>query len=600
MGAAIKLPAFFRRRMAAEAWANVARRQNPFDSSSPPPGVVPPLASDPKALMGADPGEGFWRRDRPRARVRTTVRVENFLLGHREHCSMCSSLPRPSPGGDPDQLVARMHSHLHPDCYANDLLHYLAYGYAPHLLREPEPFDLPNSSSVLAPDPGMLAAWDKQALPFAHSSPVPARFVSPLLCASRRSLSTGKLKKRICFDASRRLNDCVAPWPLRYADLRHFLELVRPRDFVSSLDLQSFYTHLPLHRSAQRLCQFRPPPHSASAASVGPGLAREFLVVPMGLRTACAFASAVSGEALAIIRARLRRVGVDDRGSAFIDDFNFAAPSANESARQLMVATATVKWLGLPPSASKTQAPTRQPTVLGAGVDTDRREIFARSVHIDEAERRVILLQRSSRWKRKSLQEAAGILLWLSAFIRGAGPHLRPIWDATAGGRWRRRTADAVLSLQWWRGALDRLRKRRGVSRWIADTSPFVAVSDASGDIGCGIATAARRCAHRWTPDELKMSMPAKELFPIVRYAQRHPEELAGRLALFGTDSITNVFALNAGSSRGSDSQQLLLQLSDLALRHDFEPAAVWVPREHNQLADDLSKFVLPADPLLP
>ena len=96
------------------------------------------------------------------------------------------------------------------------------------------------------------------------------------------------------------------------------------------------------------------------------------------------------------------------------------------------------------------------------------------------------------------------------------------------------------------------------------------------------------------------MSVPAKELFPIVRYAQRHPEELAGRLALFGTDSITNVFALNAGSSRGAESQKLLVELSELALQHDFEPAAVWLPREHNQLADDLSKFVRPAAPLLP
>ena len=89
-------------------------------------------------------------------------------------------------------------------------------------------------------------------------------YVSPLVCATRRSLATGEIAYRVCFDASRELNERIEKWPIRYADLRHILMLMRDNDWVSSIDLSSFYLHMPLHMFAQDYLQLRDPYTCAS------------------------------------------------------------------------------------------------------------------------------------------------------------------------------------------------------------------------------------------------------------------------------------------------------------------------------------------------
>lgn len=124
--------------------------------------------------------------------------------------------------------------------------------------------------------------------------------------------------------------------------------------------------------------------------------------------------------------------------------------------------------------------------------------------------------------------------------------------------------------------------------------------TDASGDWGCGAWVGEALFHHRWSEEQLQWSMPHKELFPLIRLCANMGDQLRGKLVVMATDSITNVFAINAGSSSSHLCNDLLMELADLERRFGFESVAVWLPREFNAVPDCLSKGVISGLPLCP
>ena len=286
--------------------ANILTRRNPLFHRPPDASIPqPPLATDPAAVSAADPFRDFWRFERKPQRVRTSVQVDKFILAHYDICADCrtyvGTFRRQLTAWRRDRLVKQMHSILHPECYAHHLFHSLAYGHMPAFRHLPPKFDFANYPSVFSGGEGMRMAWIKQLkLPWVFHRGKSPMYVSPLVGATRRSLATGDVAYRVCFDASRELNDRIEKWPIRYADLNHILMLMRDHDWVSSIDLSSFYLHLPLHRLAQDYLQLRDP---------FSGELLTYAVIPFGITSAPAFASMVSAVVLKILKHRALSLG---------------------------------------------------------------------------------------------------------------------------------------------------------------------------------------------------------------------------------------------------------------------------------------------------
>ena len=91
-----------------------------------------------------------------------------------------------------------------------------------------------------------------------------------------------------------------------------------------------------------------------------------------------------------------------------------------------------------------------------------------------------------------------------------------------------------------------------------------------------------------------------KELHPVELVARVLGPRLQGCLVVFATDSITNAYAMNSGSSTSPAGNVKLKTIAGVERAHGFETVAVWLPREFNAVADALSKGVLTGLSLIP
>mmetsp|Transcript_9642 Transcript_9642/g.18506 ORF Transcript_9642/g.18506 Transcript_9642/m.18506 type:complete len:213 (-) Transcript_9642:608-1246(-) len=169
---------------------------------------------------------------------------------------------------------------------------------------------------------------------------------------------------------------------------------------------------------------------------------------------------------------------------------------------------AVLAELKVPVALEKVCRPSRRQEVLGITIDTDACTFEVREAHVDWTTQVAREILRSLWDLFKTLRRHGKGRVWLSKLARD--------------------------DLRWWLQALRR--------------------------------------QHRWTAEEKAWdSMPRKELFPVIEVARRLGPCLRGKVLLAATDSITNAYAINAGSSSSPEGTALLKELAELEREHDFE-----------------------------
>jgi len=200
---------------------------------------------------------------------------------------------------------------------------------------------------------------------------------------------------------------------------------------------------------------------------------------------------------------------------------------------------AVLAELKVPVALEKVCRPSRRQEVLGITIDTDACTFEVREAHVDWTTQVAREILKRGNLTKRQLHSLCGMLNWLSPLIRGSRPYLRSLWDLFKtlrrhgkGRVWLSKLARD--DLRWWLQALRR--------------------------------------QHRWTAEEKAWdSMPRKELFPVIEVARRLGPCLRGKVLLAATDSITNAYAINAGSSSSPEGTALLKELAELEREHDFE-----------------------------
>ena len=389
---------------------------------------------------------------------------------------------------------------------------------------------------------------------------------------------------------SKSVNKCLSRWPFRYTDLPFILKHCRKNDWIAQLDLRSFFLQLPMAADFQKYLSLRCPLT---------GKLLKYARVPFGLATAPAWASAVSSEVRRLMRAR----GLDTV-FCYVDDFFFICPTKAACAEALRIALEVLADLGFPVSAEKVVQPAQVSEILGVVLNTVDGTLGVKEEHADWCLRLINEVLEKGHLKKRLFHSLCGTLNWVCALIRGSRPYLRTMWDALAA----RRNSSARVHLSeaartdllWWRARLLQLNEGGCTTKWLDTSSMDLAftATDASGVIGCGLWLEDELYAHLWDDEQREWSVPRQELFPVAVAFERFGESLHGKMVVIITDSITNVFAINAGSSSSPECNKLLKRMS-IAERHwGFESVAVWMPREFNAIPDALSKFTIPGAPL--
>jgi hypothetical protein len=119
--------------------------------------------------------------------------------------------------------------------------------------------------------------------------------------------------------------------------------------------------------------------------------------------------------------------------------------------------------------------------------------------------------------------------------------------------------------------------------------------SDASGDAGWSLWWGSVALWGTWTAAQRAWTIQAKELYPIFQLL-RTEGHVGGaafrRLIVTRTDNLANAFNINSCRTTQADVASAALLRAIYALADQAEAAilALWLPREHNVTADELSK----------
>lgn len=525
---------------------------------------------------------------------------KQWCLHHFRACPSCEAFggarARKLSDRGEDDFCVEIFKCFHPNCYSQHLYRGLFFGYEPATSAPIPPFSHDNYASLYDPafHRSLVKAWTKQLRVVNLFARGDSSYVSPLTLATRfidhwEAQLTGKpVKARVCFDASRGINPCLKPWKFRYNDFPYILNHLQQGDWVAQVDLRNWYLQLSIRRAFQKYLSLRCP------------LTNELIrycALPFGLSTAPGWASAISSELTRIVRA----CGVDCV-IEYLDDLHIIASSQKDAQLALIITLQVLNSLGVEVAPEKVTHPTQLPTILGHVVDTVNMTISVRQEHLEWALRCVRSVLKRKRISRRKAQSLAGMLNWIAPMLKGSRPYLRSAWDLFRSRARAFKVPDYFLQdMRWWRSAMLRLQRHHGATSWVdASKRPTtIMFSDASGDLGAGVWVGDFVYSHQWSDEQKLWSVPHKELFPIVVTAQNLGSQLKGKILVAATDSATNVFAINAGSSRSPECNKLLKRLSKLERQFDFDVVATWCPREFNFITDQLSKLIIIGAPLV-
>ena len=558
-----------------------------------------PRANDPRAMMQAFPN--VQDIDYDRQPVESGINASLWRFWHARHCSRCTQ------------------EAVHDTCYFKPLWHFLNTGFELPVRRG---FDIYSAQPTRvayvdkwreeeARCKRAFKKWedDSSGLMSPVVSSVP-RLVFPLLPVVRskdawRHRQTGEdYKVRLCVDFKNGgFNDMLEEWPFRYWGLESVAETVSRGDWLASIDISRFYLRLPAGKQLRSAQWFQDPQSFAGDTNANERISaatrrfRQLRSVAFGLKSAPAFASAVSAEAKKI----LESFGISMAG-VYIDDFLIRAASEEECAAALRKATAILTALGIPPN-EKTQgpcAPEEGITFLGVKIKTDTCSMSVTTEHRRYSVARVQQVLKRGEVSLKELESIAGILSWIAhVYVPG-----RPRRDAlfTAMGRMKKKGLKKMMirgelkrQLLWWLHAMQGDKVPSSTHFWDKQPEVPLMVSDASGEDGWGACVQGMHIVGAW-PEEWKQSagegapgMLFKELVPIVVSVLLIAPFCKGKVIAAATDNAGVAFVLNAMSCRCPWSLALLRPLADTLAKYRLGLVAGHAHRNHNTHADDLS-----------
>lgn len=382
------------------------------------------------------------------------------------------------------------------------------------------------------------------------------------------------------------MNDYASAEECHYHSLQNALDLVKPGYFLAKVDLKSAYRSVKIH----------PSNYSATGLQwTFEGDTQPTYMVdtrlPFGSRKAPAIFNRITQSVCRMMTRKGYSVVV------YLDDFFLVAATKEECTQALNVLLALLRGLGFQISYKKVICPTTQLTFLGIEINSKYMTVALPSDKLRDLQ---TLLQRFSqrrRATRKQLQSLAGKLNWACQVIKGGRIFLRRILDSIAplaqSSHKVLLSGDFHLDLQWW---LQFLASFNGTMP-IRDSKPIIDVEVDACNYAAGIFF-----RGDWQHCPFKSDYSAasswhinhKELLSVYFAACRWSHLWANSHVVIHTDSKVAQAILNKGTTRNKDVMSVLRKLFWLAVTHNFDLTATYIPGKLNHRADAISRLQEP------
>lgn len=416
----------------------------------------------------------------------------------------------------------------------------------------------------------------------------PSLVSCPLGLVKKFSLD-GAVSYRLIYDA-RYLNNNLDIPKFKYETLATLSQVIEPNDWLIKTDLKSGFHHVDMAEEAWPYLGFE-----------WEGKHYVFTQLPFGLATAPWAFTKISRELLRWWR------GHGIRCTGFIDDTLFAHQS------RMMLAAIRVRILrdmdnaGLIVNFVKSSdEPVQIEVYLGVIIDT-----VDQVMRISDGKRDILLSQitdliTTNKPLARLLSTVIGKLVSMHwSFGRLSMLMTTQMQKDLASdpnlNHHLRLSEDTLLELEFWLTSFDTYNGRSPIWR-----QPFrhTVFADASGQgsttlggwAGYFNPTIDKMVVARghWDEFETKESSTWRELKTLLLVLQSFNRENSfdGRSVLFQTDNQGVANGIQKGTSRTEILYDLYMDIFWYCIGHDIDLRASWIPREENQLADDLSKMV--------
>lgn len=408
-----------------------------------------------------------------------------------------------------------------------------------------------------------------------------------------------KGKKRMCSD-DRYANAFMADYTFTQEGLRHVAELVRKGDTMITTDVEQAYYQVPLHEDSQKYCGWQ---------HAGKWYVPTILV--FGLKTAPFIFTKIMRPVLQFVR----MLGIS--GTNCIDDNLWAAIEASMRKEVLPIVQLVFGKLGWVFNSKCVLEPSTVALYNGMWIDSKRYEIRAPDEKWERARKLAWTLWFRARDGEQvlvnDLQVLTGVLQSIKLAVEGVDVWTRGIYADVNGCVQHYRRQDrqqppkdavthlgetAMEDLWFWATRLSQQRRYNGQPIKGPGTIEQVTVNSDAGDLGYGMHATAEEGGDQWEisgaleVDVLGESSTARELTGLIRAAAGTVDKLRGKSVCFRMDSYPAIRNLIRG---GGPKMQLNLLVREWWLwcaEHKVRASYLWVERERNTLADELSKVV--------
>ena len=391
-----------------------------------------------------------------------------------------------------------------------------------------------------------------------------------------------KGKRRMCVDM-RYTNAHLADYSFTQETLnKHVARIVEKDMQMITTDVAKAYYQVPLHKDSQRYCGWK---HEGK------------WVVPTILVFGLSVAPFVFTKIMRVVLTFAR--AMDIRGSNCIDD-NLWAAEKKEIKEVREIVQTVFGNLGWQFNDKCEWEPSTTVLYNGMWVDSRRFEIRATDEKIEAARKLAWTLWYPARdgeqVRVKDLQRLTGRLQSMRLALEGVAVWTRGLYADIAraldGRAWTTHLRpEALADLAFW---AHRLGKQNGLP--IPDRGSEVHVdivisSDAS-DIGYGAHAdgSGTRVSGLLPVEMLGASSTAREIKGVLLAAEQMKGELRGRRVRIRMDSHPAICNFIGGGGPVPELNALVREWWVWCKKSRVTPLYEWVPREQNQLADDLSK----------
>ena len=471
----------------------------------------------------------------------------------------------------------------------------------------------PSARPLSAPfhgTPEQMADLTRQLLDWQSSGVIeidnadPSRRVSSLLFPVPKK---DTVEFRWCHD-DRYLNDWLKPQSVKYETIESVRYMIRRRDYLTSIDLKSAYSHIVIHPEHRHLLGF-----------TAHGRWWRFRCLPFGVSSA----PYVFTRVMRAVMRFLREQGI--RLAIYLDDIVIMAASPELSRRHTQYVLDVLQGLGFVINLQKSSLePSRTIQHLGVVIDAYRWQLTlpqSKLLAIAKDARRILRANERHELTVRMVAGLAGKLAAAAVAMPAARFRMRSlqrlVWFALRHRvGWDGRvslSATAQRDATWCTLTKELRRCNHTPIRVVvpdavlttdASQTGWGAVLDVTGKHLFGAMPVRKRTAlgrepdrqwvahGRWRDDEAHWTSNMRETTAITRAFMHFRRRLLQcRSILFRTDNITAMSAINRCGSRYAHLGRAIEPVLRALLRHGIHARAIHLPGVMNEAADALSRL---------